>query len=147
MWPAEISRSALDPFYARAEAGLRVNQPAWEQISKSGGLWAATLDRAGHSCDRVPVAINQERCVDAKWCHTGCVFGAKNSLITNYLASAERLGVRIRPNTQVESVRPSSRRPWRWTVTASTLDNDGPRPSRQPTGTVEYECNVLVLAA
>jgi len=51
MWPAEISRGSLDPFYARAEAGLRVNQPAWNQVSKSGGLWAATLDRAGHTCD------------------------------------------------------------------------------------------------
>ena len=48
-------------------------------------------------CDRVPVAIDFERCVDAKWCYTGCIFGAKNSLITNYLPSAERRGVEVRP--------------------------------------------------
>ncbi len=41
--------------------------------------------RPGHTCDRVPLAIDFERCVDAKWCYTGCVFGAKNSVITNYL--------------------------------------------------------------
>ena len=41
-------------YYARAEAALRVNQPSWNQVAKSGGLWAATLNRAGNTCDRVP---------------------------------------------------------------------------------------------
>src|SRR3954469_15306455 len=30
MWPRAISRKALDPYYARAEAGLRVRQPSWK---------------------------------------------------------------------------------------------------------------------
>src|SRR5712692_8614953 len=34
MWPANISRAALNPYYARAEAGLRVNRPPWNQVSK-----------------------------------------------------------------------------------------------------------------
>ena len=79
MWPKEISRRTLNPYYARAERGLRVRQPSWNQVSKSGGLWAATLHAAGHTCDRVPLAIDFGRCVDAKWCHTGCIFGAKNT--------------------------------------------------------------------
>src|SRR6476659_3891432 len=53
MWPQQISRATLDPFYARAERALRVQRPTWKQVAKSGGLWAATLDRAGHTCDRV----------------------------------------------------------------------------------------------
>ncbi len=77
--PTAISRATLNPYYARAEAGLRVRRPTWSQVSRSGGVWAATLDKSGHTCDRVPLAISPERCVDAKWCHTGCVFGAKNS--------------------------------------------------------------------
>src|SRR6266550_6232284 len=72
MWPAPISRRSLNPYYARAEAGLRVRQPSWRQVSKSGGLWAATLRAAGYTCDRVPLAIDEGRCVNAKWCHTGC---------------------------------------------------------------------------
>jgi enediyne biosynthesis protein E9 len=36
MWPAATSRRVLDPYYARAERGLRVNQPSWDQVSKSG---------------------------------------------------------------------------------------------------------------
>src|SRR2546423_1904409 len=132
MWPARISRRTLDPYYARAERGLRVNQPAWKDVSKSGGLWAATLAAAGYTCDRVPVAISPQRCVNANWCHTGCIFGAKNSMITNYLPSAERLGVQVRPQVEVESVRQSSARPYRYIVT----DGAGN----------ELECKVLVLA-
>src|SRR5919197_2880305 len=129
MWPAAISRRTLDPYSRRAELGLRVSRPTWSQVSKSGGLWAATLRAAGHTCDRVPLAISPKRCVNAKWCHTGRIFGAKNTLFTNYLASAERLGVRVRPNMQVESVRQSSARPYRYLVTASTMDNEGPNPT------------------
>src|SRR3954467_602582 len=132
MWPAAISRRTLDPYYARAEKGLRVHRPTWRQVSKAGGVWAAALHATGHTCDRVPVAISPTRCVNANWCHTGCVFGAKNSMITNYLPSAERLGVQIRPQTEVESVRQSSARPYRYIV------SDGAGN--------ELECKVLVLA-
>src|SRR4051812_10989175 len=150
MWPKPISRGTLDPYYARAEAGLRVRRPTWSQVSKSGGLWAATLNAAGHTCDRVPLAIDPHRCVDAKWCHTGCIFGAKNTLNTNYLASAERAGVRVRPSRQAESIRRStSAGGYRYVVGASVIDNDGPSPTRQPVQgqSEEIECKVLILAA
>ena len=148
MWPQAISRKLLDPYYARAELGLRVRRPTWEQVSKSGGLWAATLAAAGHTCDRVPLAISPERCVNAKWCHTGCIFGAKNSLITNYLWAAENAGARVRPNLQVEQITQSSARPYRYVVQADVMDNEGPSPTRAPTGQqVQIECKVLVLAA
>jgi choline dehydrogenase-like flavoprotein len=142
MWPKAISRATLDPYYARAERGLRVRRPSWDQVSKSGGVWAAACDAAGHTCDRVPLAINPHRCVDAKWCHTGCVFGAKNSLSTNYLPSAEARGVQVRPHRQVESVRQSSARPYRWIATVSEVDP----VTRAPGATAEIECKVLVLA-
>jgi len=148
MWPRAISRSALDPYYGRAEHGLRVQRPTWDQVSKSGGLWAATLHSAGHTCDRVPLAISEQRCVNAKWCHTGCIFGAKNSLITNYLWAAEHAGVQVRPNLQVESISQSSARPYRFVVQADVMDNEGPHPTRAPTGhQISLECKVLVMAA
>ncbi len=148
MWPEAISRRTLDPYYARAELGLRVARPRWDQVSKSGGLWAAALDNAGHTCDRVPLAISQERCVNAKWCHTGCIFGAKNSLITNYLAAAESAGVQVRPNVQVSSIGQSSARPYRYVVSGDVMDNEGSDPTRGPSGqTLQLECKVLVLAA
>lgn len=149
MWPAEVSRAALNPYYARAERALRVRQPSWNEVSKSGGLWAATLNAAGHTCDRVPLAIDFGRCVDAKWCHTGCVFGAKNTLNTNYLHAAESAGVRVRQNRQVESVRRSTTDGYRYVVTASVMDNEGDNPTRAPVSgqSEEIECRVLVMAA
>ena len=148
MWPKAISRRTLNPYYQLAELGLRVQRPTWNQVSKSGGLWAATLAHQGYTCDRVPLAISEERCVNAKWCHTGCIFGAKNSLITNYLWAAERAGVRVMPNLQVEQVAQSSSRPYRYVVTADVMDNEGPNPTRAPTGQqLKFQCKVLVLAA
>jgi choline dehydrogenase-like flavoprotein len=147
IWPRQISRRSLDRYYLRAERALRVNRPTWRQVSKSGGLWAANLAAAGHTCDRVPLAINPRRCQNVKWCHTGCIFGAKNTVFTNYLASAERAGVRVVPNMQVESVRQTQSRPYRYLVRASPMDNEGDNPSRAPSGDpVEYECKVLILA-
>jgi enediyne biosynthesis protein E9 len=143
MWPSQITRAALNPYYARAEQALRVQRPTWNQVSKSGGLWAATLAAAGHTCDRVPQAIDLNRCVQAKWCHTGCIFGAKNSVMTNYLASAEQLGVQVRPNSEAELILQSPARPYRYIVTAANIGD-----SRQPTGqTFQVECKVLILAA
>jgi choline dehydrogenase-like flavoprotein len=148
MWPRAISRSSLDPYYARAELGLRVRRPSWDEVSKSGGLWAATLSDAGYTCDRVPLAISEERCVNAKWCHTGCIFGAKNSLITNYLWAAENAGVQVRPNLEVETIRQTSARPYRYVIQADVMDNGGPNPTRASTGQqLQLQCKVLVLAA
>ena len=85
---SRVSRAVARPLLRARRAGLRVAPTTWDMVSKSGGVWAAMLREAGHTCDRVPLAISPERCVNAKWCYTGCIFGAKNSLITNYLASA-----------------------------------------------------------
>src|SRR4051794_26039795 len=149
MWPKEISRATLNPYYARVERGLRVRRPTWNEVSKSGGLWAATLHSAGHTCDRVPLAIDFGRCVDAKWCHTGCIFGAKNTVNTNYLAAAEAAGVRVRPDRQVNSVRRSTSDGYRYIVTADAMDGEGDHPTRQPVYGMqeEIECRVLVMAA
>jgi choline dehydrogenase-like flavoprotein len=149
IWPSQISRASLNPYYARAERALRVRQPSWNEVSKSGGLWAATLAKAGHTCDRVPLAIDPGRCVDAKWCHTGCIFGAKNTVNTNYLGAAEAAGVRVRPNRQVDSIRRSTADRYRYIVTAAVMDNEGDHPTRQAVQgmTEEIECKVLVMAA
>ncbi|HTX46210.1 MAG TPA: GMC oxidoreductase [Solirubrobacteraceae bacterium] len=145
MWPSALSRKTLDPYYELAEKGLRVQRPTWDQVSKSGGLWAATLNAQGYTCDRVPLAISEERCQNVKWCHTGCIFGAKNSLITNYLWAAENAGVRVLPNMQVNTIGETSARPYRYTLTAEVLENGDPDTS---TGQqLQLQCKVLVMAA
>ena len=83
----------------------------WNQVSKSGGLWAATLDAAGHTCDRVPLRDRPRAAAqNVKWCHTGCIFGAKNTVNTNYLGAAEDAGVRGAAHREVQSVAPLDRR-------------------------------------
>jgi cholesterol oxidase len=44
-------------------------------------------------------------CIQCGECMTGCRHDAKNTLVKNYLALAERAGVRIRPLTTVRAVR------------------------------------------
>ena len=87
MWPSQISRATLDPYYARAEAGAARAAPDLEpgrEVGRPVGERRSTPP--GYTCDRVPLAIDLDRCIQAKWCHTGCIFAAKNSVITNYLA-------------------------------------------------------------
>ena len=122
MWPKQLSRKALNPFYRRAERALRVERPRWSQVSKSGGLWAATLNAAGYTCDRVPCAIDLELCQNVKWCHTGCIYGAKNTVNTNYMGAAEHAGVSVRTAREVQSVRRSNADGYRYVVTARVLD-------------------------
>jgi cholesterol oxidase len=46
-------------------------------------------------------------CVRCAACMIGCRYGAKNTLVKNYLWFAERLGVDVMPERQVTSIRPA----------------------------------------
>ncbi|WP_091198089.1 GMC family oxidoreductase [Micromonospora narathiwatensis] len=46
-------------------------------------------------------------CTHCGACMTGCRYGAKNTLVKNYLWLAERLGVQVHPLTTVTAVRPA----------------------------------------
>ena len=56
------------------------------------------------------VGPDRTGCTECGNCMVGCRVGAKNTLVKNYLALAERLGVRIEP---LRTVAPASRRPGR----------------------------------
>jgi hypothetical protein len=57
------------------------------------------------------------------------------------------MGVQVRPSAEAEFIRESSARPYRYVVSFAEIDNDGPNPTRQPTGnTFEVECKVLILS-
>ena len=45
-------------------------------------------------------------CIQCGSCMTGCRYGAKNTLTTNYLGLAERAGAEVHPLTTVTGVRP-----------------------------------------
>jgi cholesterol oxidase len=48
-------------------------------------------------------------CLEEGECMTGCRWGAKNTLVKNYLYLAERAGARVHPETTVAAVRPLAR--------------------------------------
>lgn len=124
VWPEAVDRSALDPYYERAEEQLGVVQLGWEgspgeddwrTASKRDAAFATMCERAGVSCDPVPVAVNPD-CGNLGWCTTGCIRHGKNSVDLRYLQPAEDLGARLHTGVHVIAVGPAgagTSRRWR----------------------------------
>jgi choline dehydrogenase-like flavoprotein len=133
VWPAEITRVELDPFYQRAERQLGVVQVEWQGergvddwklASKRDTAFAVACDRAGVSCDPVPVAVNRD-CGNLGWCTTGCVRHGKASVDLQYLQPAEDLGAELRTEVEVLDVAPGGvGAPRRWVVRTRTGPTD-----------------------
>jgi enediyne biosynthesis protein E9 len=143
-WPASLDRAALDPWYDRVEETIPVSEQPWDQVSYAGGLWAALCDRAGHTCNTVPVAVDQQRCTNCNWMLQGCRFGAKRSMLLNYLPAAEAEGAEIRALHEVQAVRPATQAGARYAVDYLTLDAGD---YRRPTGGGRVEAKVVIMAA
>jgi choline dehydrogenase-like flavoprotein len=108
LWPAGITRSALDPFYEMVEATLPVTQltwrtddpaEAWRQVPRRGSAWAKVMAASGHTVLPLRSAIRD--CVHCGWCNAGCRFGAKRDVTKSYLAAAEALGAVVRAGAEV----------------------------------------------
>jgi cholesterol oxidase len=85
------------------------------------------------------VGPDRTGCLDCGECMTGCRHGAKNTLLKNYLALAEKGGARIVPMTTVTAIAP--RRDGGWAV--RTRRTGLPAPARRKT----YTADRVVLAA
>ncbi|WP_409181477.1 FAD-dependent oxidoreductase [Amycolatopsis sp. VS8301801F10] len=104
MWPAEITRDTLDPWYDRVSAAIPVSQQGWDDVSYAGGLWAAACDHAGGTANPVPVGVDNSLCTNCNWMMAGCRFDAKRSLLFNYLPGALAHGAEIRPLHEAERI-------------------------------------------
>lgn len=115
----------LAPHYQTAERMLGVQTVPWE--SENQKLLRAIGEHFGaaDTFRRTPCAVyfgaagvtvadpyfdgaGPERtgCTRCGGCTTGCGVGAKNTLVKNYLWFAEKLGVKIIPDTEVTDIRP-----------------------------------------
>ncbi len=103
IWPEELSRRSLAPYYQRAERGLGVHQLDFDEVAKRGGSWALRMNRLGYRVD--PMRQATTRCIHCGFCNTGCKFFRKNHLTLNYLPGAERAGAEIRPDHEAVLVR------------------------------------------
>lgn len=104
LWPAGISRSSMDPYYALAESMMHVTQIRPEEIPKSGLAMSYLFKRLGYSVDRVPYSV--QGCVGHSYCVGGCIAGAKVTVHTPYLEPACRAGMRIITGCEARSIRP-----------------------------------------
>jgi len=102
MWPAAISRDALEPWYDRVAEALPVSRQDWNDVPYAGGLFGAACEHAGRTANPVPVAIDNTRCTNCNWMMAGCRFDAKRSLLLNYLPAAVAHGAEIRPLHEVQ---------------------------------------------
>ena len=125
-WKAE-----LGPHYAVAKRMLGVveENPVWGPVEEMMKETAEAMGR-GHTFRKTPAGVFFGRdgalepdvtvpdpffggagpartgCTQCGNCMVGCRVGAKNTLVKNYLALAERLGVRVEPLRTVVDVRP-----------------------------------------
>jgi hypothetical protein len=74
----------------------------------------------------------------------GCVFGAKRSMLLNYLPAAETCAAEIRPLHEVQSIAPATTGGYRYAVSYNQVDASD---YRVVTGSGTIEANLVVLAA
>lgn len=143
LWPESLTRQSLNRWYRKVERALPVRELPWNHVPYAGGVWAAACDRAGHTCNPVPVAIDLDRCTNCNWMQNGCSFDAKRSMLLNYIPAAEACGAEIRPLHQVESISPATTPGYRYAVSYLQLDPDD--YSVKESGRIEAK--IVILAA
>lgn len=121
-WPDAIRKASasgeLEKYYQKAEAMLQPQKQNQLRFLKTQEH-KATSEAQGRQWDELNLNIRpdsyepysensfgypQNPCVNCGNCCTGCNYGAKNTLLTNYLYAAARSGVKIFTQVEVESV-------------------------------------------
>ena len=146
LWPVSITRHRLNRWYRRVERALPVARQRWNDVTYAGGVWAAACDRAGHTCNPVPVAVDLEKCTNCNWMQNGCRFDAKRSMLLNYIPAALAAGAEIRPLHEVQSIRPAETPGFRYAVHYLRLDPDDYRVAID-SGVVEAKLVILGAGA
>jgi choline dehydrogenase-like flavoprotein len=144
LWPKALTRASLDRWYDRVEATLPVQQQTWNDVTYAGGVWASLCDRAGRTCNPVPVAVDLSQCTNCGWMLNGCRFDAKRSMLLNYLPAALAHGAEIRPLHEVQTIGPATTPGYRYRVSYTTVDGED---YRRTTGGGSIEAKIVVLAA
>jgi choline dehydrogenase-like flavoprotein len=72
-------------------------------VPQSGIVFAKLMHNLGYSCDRAPYAV--QGCQGDGYCASGCVFGAKQTLLDTYLPRARRAGLTIRTDCEAVAIR------------------------------------------
>ena len=154
-WPQALrdDLGSVEEGYRRAEEMLRpAAYPArYPALPKLLAL-EQSASLLGQTCERAPITVNfaeginhvgveQHACMLCGDCVTGCNYGAKNTVLFNYLPDAKNFGAEI--YTQI-SVRHIERKDGRWLVHYQALET-GREDFDEPLRTVSAD--IVVLAA
>jgi choline dehydrogenase-like flavoprotein len=144
MWPAAITRDALEPWYDRVETSLPVTMQTWDRVPYAGGLFGAACAHAGRTANPAPAAINVDECTNCNWMMAGCRFDAKRSLLLNYLPAARAHGAEIRPLHEVQHLSRTDDGGYR--VHYRVVDDDDSRILHDA-GTIDAKLVILAAGA
>ena len=104
VWPDEVTRRSLDPFYDKIEDKLQVNQVSWDDVPRSGGMFAKMVARLGLPVDRG--RYNYVGCRQCGFCEAGCIFDRKVTCLHTYIPQAEALGAEFSTGCFATRLRP-----------------------------------------
>ena len=126
-WPEAIRNTSLEKYYQLAESMLQPSELPGHlgTLHKVAAFKQAAGSFAGQF-KKVPILVNfkelpetknhlgveQNACVHCGDCITGCNYGAKNTVLMNYLPDARQHGAHIFTEITVESIQKESRH-WR----------------------------------
>jgi len=102
VWPAALTRSVMDPYYAKVEAEMTIARASWSDVPRAGGVFAMMLDKMGKTADRSMYPIHD--CMQCGFCMCGCPFGRKKHLGHNYIPGAEQKGAQFRTQCKVHHI-------------------------------------------
>lgn len=142
LWPSALTRDSLDPWYDRVAESIPVSTQDWNDVSYAGGLWAAMCRHSGRTANPAPVAVDNGVCTNCNWMMAGCRFGAKRSMLTNYLPAALAHGAEIRPLHEVQKLTRTEDGGYR--VHYSVIDGED---YREHVGSGAIDAKIVILAA
>jgi cholesterol oxidase len=156
-WPRELrdnGRQVLDPYYDLAETmlGTNIYPDDWPKLAKVEAL-ERSAQRLGAPARIAPVNVTfttgpnaagvlQRACTLCGDCVSGCNYGAKNTVLMNYLPDAHRHGAHIFTETEVRFVRPREDGGW---LVAFDILGSGREGFGAPTSFVTAD--IVMLAA
>ncbi len=130
----------LDPLFARIEADLHVHPAEDAYANRMNTLVRDAATSLGWSVQRVPQA--RRGCAKSGYCHQGCSYDAKQSMLVSYLPRALGAGARLYADCRAVLMDWNQNRVT--SVTAQVLD----RASGRATGSMfKVDAKVVVVAA